>query len=106
MKNFHFPATGTRVEKSAVLLAIDDVSWPLRKNLCLTLSKPDVRSEPVLTPNAENPNAPDALAAHFYGTVLHDEGTFRMWYYPCSFKQGDAVPKGVPLQWLDKNLNS
>lgn len=64
-------------------LAIDDVSLPLRKNLCLYLSKPTVRLEPVLLPSLIEGNAPDNLAAHFYGTVLHDAGKFRMWYYAC-----------------------
>ena len=66
-----------------VLLAIDDVSLPLRKNVCLYLSKPTVRAEPVLVPSPVESTAPDNLAAHFYGTVLHDAGKFRMWYYAC-----------------------
>ncbi len=65
------------------LLAIDDVSLPLRKNVCLYLSKPSVRPDPVLAPSPLDGNAPDNLAAHFYGTVLHDAGKFRMWYYAC-----------------------
>jgi hypothetical protein len=65
------------------LLAIDDVSLPLRKNVCLYLNKPTVRREPVLTPSPVDSRAPDNLAAHFYGTVLHDAGRFRMWYYAC-----------------------
>ena len=66
-----------------VLLAIDDVSLPLRKNVCLYLSTPTVRREPVLAPSPLESNAPDNLAAHFYGTVLHDGGIYRMWYYAC-----------------------
>jgi len=65
------------------LLAIDDVSLPLRKNVCLYLSKPTVRPDPVLVPSPVESNAPDNLATHFYGTVLHDAGKFRMWYYAC-----------------------
>jgi dienelactone hydrolase len=80
---FFFPATGVRSETSAVLLAIDDASLPLKKGLCYYLSKPKVRRDPVLTPSRENSLAPDSLAAHFYGTVLFDQGKFRMWYYPC-----------------------
>jgi hypothetical protein len=66
-----------------IYLAIDDVSLPFRKNVCLYLSKPTVRQEPVLAPSPHESNAPDNLAAHFYGTVLHDAGKFRMWYYAC-----------------------
>ena len=82
---FHFPATGIHVDGQAVLLAIDDVSLPLKRNVSYYLSKPKVRKEPVLAPSRDNPRAPDHLAAHFYGSVLLDEGKFRMWYYPVSF---------------------
>ena len=66
---FHFPPTGTRAPGPAVLLAIDDLSLPLRKDVCLYLSKPKVRPEPVLAPSPLESNAPDNLAAHFYGTA-------------------------------------
>ena len=82
---FHFPATGIHLNGQAVLLAIDDVSLPLKQNLSYYLSKPKVRKQPVLAPSRDNPLAPDHLAAHFYGSVLLDEGKFRIWYYPVSF---------------------
>jgi hypothetical protein len=65
------------------LLAIDDLNLPWRKNVCLYLSKPTVRPEPVLMPSPIDSDTPDNLAANFYGTVLHDNGKFRMWYYAC-----------------------
>ncbi len=65
------------------LLAIDDISWPLRRRTCLYLNRPTVRPEPVLSPSAPDTPAPDNLAAHFYGTVLRDGGRYRMWYYAC-----------------------
>ncbi len=71
------PAAGT------LLLAIDDVSLPLRRNVCLYLTKPCVRREPVLVPSPRESSAPDNLGANFYGTVLHEGGRFRMWYYAC-----------------------
>ena len=83
MSEFRFPASGVRVEDQAVLLAIDDVSLPWKKNLCTYLSKPKVHPEPVLTPSGHNRDAPDYLGTHFYGTVLLDEGKYRMWYYSC-----------------------
>ena len=52
------PAETTPISQSTpgspdrvVLLAIDDVSLPFRKNVCLYLSKPTVRAEPVLAPS-------------------------------------------------------
>jgi hypothetical protein len=72
-----------------ILLAIDNVSLPLRRNLVLHLNHPRVRAEPVLRPRRDDPAAPDQLATIFYGTVLHDQGHYRMWYHP--------VAKGVDL---------
>ena len=80
-KEFVFPTIGIRVKSKALLLAIDDVSLPFRKNVCLHLSKPTVRKDPVLEPSPLESNAPDNQSTHFYGTVLHEQGRFRMWYY-------------------------
>ena len=110
---FHFPATGVCVDKQAILLAIDDVSLPLKENVCYYLSKPKVRKEPVLAPSRDNPTAPDHLAAHFYGSVLYDEGKFRMWYYPVSFGRDFTELTQGPvcyaesddgIQWTKPNL--
>ncbi len=89
---FYFPASGIRVEGNAILLAIDDLSLPFKKSLCYYLSQPAVRPQPVLTPNRDNPNAPDYLGAHFYGTVLKDGDKFRMWYYGCSLGRNPDWP--------------
>jgi hypothetical protein len=83
---FQFPATGVTCAKQAMFLGIDDVSFPLRHNVVVQVSKPEIRPEAVLYPSRDNPNAPDNLAANFYGTVLHEPGitpgsTMRMWYY-------------------------
>lgn len=80
---FVFPDTGIVLPDGATLLAIDDFSFPIKNNLCLYLTKPRVRAGGVLTPSPFDSDAPDNLAAHFYGTVLHDGGRFRMWYYAC-----------------------
>lgn len=103
---FHFPTTGITVDNEALLLAIDDVSLCFKNNLCLYISEPQVRAEPVLTPN-DNPDAPDSLAAFFYGAVLHEEGKFRMWYYPASFKKpGDDEAMGTVSTSSDElNIN-
>ncbi|MBI4027738.1 MAG: hypothetical protein HY360_22320 [Verrucomicrobia bacterium] len=85
--------------KKALLLAIDDVSLPLKKNLCLYLSKPRVRAEPVLTPSPIESNAPDHLSALFYGTVLHDEGHFRLWYHACHWGMNPDWPPAMARQF-------
>lgn len=81
MGTITLPTTGIQTQKPIVMSAIDDHLLPLKHNLCYYITKPQVREEPVLTPNRDNPNAPDHLGTHFYGTVLRDEGEYRMWYY-------------------------
>ena len=84
--SFFFPSTGISTAR-ATLLAIDDVSLPLRANLCYYLSKPTVRPQPLLTPRRDDPTAPDDAVTFFYGAVIHEDGPdwpgrpFRMWYY-------------------------
>jgi hypothetical protein len=97
-QEFRFPTTGVKVKSEAVLLAIDDFSLPLKRNLCLYLTKPSVRTAPVLRPSRDNADAPDFLAAHFYGTVLFDNGKYRMWYYPCHRGQNPDWPAELKTQ--------
>jgi len=94
--DFIFPASRIRT-RQAVLLAIDDVSLPLRRNLCYYVTKPSVRPKPVLTPEKDR-DAPDGCATHFYGGVVYEaeqgkpfdkaQGKFRMWYYAVHYGQG------------------
>jgi hypothetical protein len=91
-RSFYFPTTGVSVQGQALLLAVDEYLLPLRENVSYYFAKPAVRREPVLVPSRDDPNAPDQVAAHFYGTVLHEGGKFRMWYYACHLsKVGDAA---------------
>lgn len=80
------------MKPQTLLLAIDSVSLPLRRNLTLHITKPYVHPEPVLTPRLNEHKMPDHLAAHFYGTVLYEDGKFRMWYSPCGKGPDPALP--------------
>ena len=84
---------GSYAGSQATLLAIDDYSLPLKKDLCFYISKPTVRAEPVLTPDRGNKLAPDASATHCYGTVLQEGGKFRMWYYAVGWKHNPEHKK-------------
>lgn len=92
-RTFALPSVGLEVAGQVMILGIDRRLLPLRRNHslpppigpCTYLSKPTVRLKPVLTPRRGDPKAPDNMAAFFYGTVLHEEGRFRMWYYACNF---------------------
>lgn len=91
---FTFPTTGVTTKDKAMLLAIDNVSLPLRRNLCYYITRPKVYPEPVLTPSRDNPNAVDYIGCHFYGAVLYEDGKFRMWYYPVSLgRNPDITPE-------------
>ncbi len=76
-----------------LLLAIDERAFPLREKLALYLTKPEIRPDPVLEPSPD-PDAPDALATHLYGTVLKEGERFRVWYYALH-KVGDEGGIGV-----------
>ena len=85
-----------------LFLAIDDVSLPFKKDVGIYLSKPAVRPEPVLTPSPLGSGAPDDLAAHFYGTVLYDEGKFRMWYFAVHWGKNPDWPPRMMQQVAKK----
>jgi len=91
--------TITLANGNALLLAIDDASLPVKENLCYYLSKPTVRGEPVLMPGPRDSNAPDNIAAMFYGTVLHDGGRFRLWYYACHWGMNPDWPPDIARQF-------
>ncbi|BBO33623.1 hypothetical protein PLANPX_3235 [Lacipirellula parvula] len=108
-----FPTIGSQAIGRATLLAIDDYSLPLRKNLCYYMTKPTVREEPLLTPRRGDTSAPDHVACHFYGTVLQEEGKFRMWYYavgwikePTDFQEGPIcyAESDDGIHWTRPNL--
>ncbi|MCX5659692.1 MAG: hypothetical protein NTW19_08225 [Planctomycetota bacterium] len=106
---FSFPGTSLPANQRALLLAIDDAALPLRLRTCLYLSKPTVRPEAVLKPSPVDSLAPDNLAAHFYGTVLQDNGIFRMWYYACHWGYNPDWPPRMmqqttkPPGWASKD---
>ena len=93
---FFFPSTNIGVRDKATLFAIDNVLLPLRKSLCYYLSKPEVRIEPVLVPS-DNENAPDSYCVCIWGTVLYDEGKYRMWYF--------GAHRGVSPDWPQEELD-
>lgn len=98
---------------STTWLAIDDQAFPLKRNMSLYFTPPTVRREPVLSASRHNPDAPDYMAAHFYGTVLHDQGRYRMWYYAVNagkdlsdLKQGPVcyAESADGIQWTKPDL--
>src|SRR5689334_23089804 len=62
----------------AILFAFDDQSIPFRHNLYLTMHRPEKREAPVL--RRGDKGTPDEFGACFYGSILHLDGKYRMWY--------------------------
>ena len=89
--------------RGLLLLAIDNSVLRVRENLCLYMSKPAVRAEPVLKPSPRVSSAPDNCAAMFYGTVLEDPGPFggrfRMWYHACHWGMNPDWPPAIARQF-------
>jgi hypothetical protein len=76
--------------------AFDDHAIPLRQNLQLTLVQAQKHAgNPVL--RCGPPGAPDHGHAILYGSVLHIEGKFRMWYLGMS--QKEIVKGQAPGYW-------
>src|SRR6185436_4183 len=84
-----WPLVASSQEK--VLFPFDDYSLPLTKGLVLTLMPghkspknpglgvdPRHPGKPVLP--VGKPGDPDYPRAYFYGTVIHIDGEYRMWY--------------------------
>jgi hypothetical protein len=79
LSTFLFLGTLRATAAERVFFAFDDQSIPWRNNLELTMVTADkYPGNPVLTHGPEG--APDHGHALMYGSVLHIDGKFRMWY--------------------------
>lgn len=65
--------------QSRTFFAFDQVSIPHTQNLGLEMRQPERHPQnPVLKRGA--PGAPDAKGVQFYGSIIRDNGRYRMWY--------------------------
>lgn len=65
--------------KATTLFAFDSIAIPHTQNLRLEMRQPVKHSaNPVLQRGA--PGSPDAMGVQFYGSVIKDNGKYRMWY--------------------------
>lgn len=61
------------------IFAFDDYTIPFKDNLFLKMMQPTkYPGNPVMQHGA--PGSPDANRAQFYGTIVHIDGKYRMWY--------------------------
>jgi hypothetical protein len=89
----------------ATLFAFDDYGIPWKHNLKLTLVQPQkYPGNPVLRSGPED--APDHGHAVLYGTVLKENGKFRMWYLgmiESETKHGQAPGFWRPMCYAESN---
>lgn len=65
--------------KATTLFAFDTVSIPHTQNLKLEMRQPARHSSnPVVKRGA--PGTPDAQGVQFYGSIIKDNGKYRLWY--------------------------
>ncbi len=97
-------AGGPEVDE-AVLFSFDDHAIPWRNNLKLTpVTASKYPANPVLRRGPEG--APDHGHAILYGSVLHINGKFRMWYlgmFETEIKQGQAPGWWRPMCYAESD---
>ncbi len=82
--------------KVVTLFAFDDVSIPFTRNLKLDMRSPTRHpANPIL--QRGGPKSPDSWAVQFYGSVIRQGDTFRMWYVAAGSDRLDAkTPRSAP----------
>lgn len=101
--------------KFVTLFAFDEVSIPFKQNLKLDMRTPARHpANPVL--QRGGPESPDSWAVQFYGSVIREGDTFRMWYVAAGEDRLDKrIPRSAPwrvayaesqdgLLWTKPNL--
>ncbi|QDU82330.1 hypothetical protein Pla110_40850 [Polystyrenella longa] len=101
--DFKLPEQNLSVSDRLLLLAIDDQSLQPSDDVQLKLNKPQVRKQPVLAPESGDVSAPDSMASHFYGSVVHHEGKYQMWYYSVSLKRESDKLKQGPVCYAESD---
>ena len=69
----------TPPQNELTFFAFDNHSIPFSRNLSLTMNRPVKFAENPVLPRGEA-GAPDHFGVQFYGSVVEDQGKFRMWY--------------------------
>ena len=76
--------------KGQTLFAFDNVSIPFTRSLKVEMHAPEKYSgNPVL--GRGKSGEPDSWAIHFYGSVIRDNGKFRMWYIGTGDERGQTA---------------
>lgn len=82
--------------KGQTLFAFDNVSIPFTRSLELVMRKPEKYSgNPVV--GRGPPGTADSWAIHFYGSVLRENGKFRLWYAAAGDERGQKSEPDASL---------
>lgn len=77
--------------RATTLFAFDTASIPHSQNLRLEMAAPRKHpANPVLRRGVAG--SPDAMGVQFYGSVIREAGTFRMWYVAFDDEAGSKAP--------------
>jgi len=72
------------------LFAFDNISIPFTRSLKLEMRAPEkYEGNPVL--GRGKPGEPDSYAIHFYGSIIRQDGKFRMWYVGTGDERGENI---------------
>lgn len=82
--------------KSATLFAFDQVSIPFTRSLRLEMHKPEKYSGNPIVARGQ-PGETDSWAIHFYGSVIREQGKFRLWYVGTGDERGQKAEHNSSL---------
>ncbi len=72
------------------LFAFDNLSIPFTRSLKVTMRAPEKFSQNPVVGRGQ-PGEADSYAIHFYGSVIRQDGRFRMWYVGTGDERGENV---------------
>ena len=83
---------GTPEVEEAVLFAFDNISIPFLNNLRLQMDSPRKHPQNPVVKMGE-PGSPDEWSVQFYGSIIHHEGKFKMWYVAADEEASECFRK-------------
>ncbi len=101
--------------QAITLFAFDELAIPFKQNLRLEMKEPQRHPANPVVARGE-PGKPDSWAVQFYGSVIREEGKFKMWYVAVGEERLEGgVPRSSPwrvayaesddgVKWTKPNL--
>jgi len=86
-------------DPATTFFAIDDHGIPWKSNLKLTMVQPEKHPRNPLVPRGAA-GAVDEWAVRFYGSVLHHDGKFKVWYIAADDESLELIKRGKGFSGL------